>query len=74
MPGLTCAGGGETSASDAAIESVGVAVWGVETEGVGVLAPSGVSLPLIVDVDVDRPDSEFLSGPKWVSLNSTQAG
>lgn len=32
---------------------------------------SGVS-GLIVEVDVDRPLSEFFRGPKWVSLNSVQ--
>ena len=70
IPGFTVVGGGETSASEAAIESVAVAVWGVETEGVGVLDPSEASLLLIVDVEVERPDSEFLRGPRWVSLNS----
>ena len=65
MPGLAGAGGGETRDSDAAISSDCVVVV------VGaVLALSGVSLPLIVDVEVVRPDSEFLRGPRWVSLNS----
>lgn len=30
---------------------------------------SGASV-LIVEVEVARPPSEFLRGPKWVSLNS----
>lgn len=65
MPGLTGAGGGETSASDASMLSTGGSM-------VTVLAVSEASLPLSVDVEVDLPESDPLSGPKWVSLNSIQ--
>ena len=63
IPGFAGGAGGETIASDAAMSSLDV----VEAEGVatlGVELVSEDSLPLIVEVEVERPDKELLSGPR----------
>ena len=60
-PGFAGAAGGDTRASDAAMSLLLAMLAFSSILGVGVV--SGVSA-LIVDVDVDRPASVFLRGPR----------
>lgn len=80
IPGFVGAAGGETMASEAAIQCQFYRLLSVEgCEPMPLLLVilsfssigSGASA-LIVDVDVVRPRG-FLIGPRWVSLNSIVA-
>ena len=73
IPGFAGAEGGDIKASDALMSST-VVVFGtsgtrVVADDVADVVPS-VSLPFIVEVEVDLPPNEFFKGPRWVSLNS----
>ena len=70
IPGFTGAEGGDIKASDALMSSTVVfSGTRVVADDVADDAPS-VSLPFIVEVEVDLPAKEFFKGPRWVSLNS----
>lgn len=82
IPGLEDADGGDIMVSDAAIvcqpdrdmsqRAVPMSLLVLLIEGATLSSIGSCLSGVMVEVEVERPPSEFFRGPRWVSLNSVQ--